>query len=289
MNAILLCTLCMMKFISSRTSILLLTPFFARVILQVHLNPHEFVTGLGIFCCMPTTLSSGVALTQLVGGNSALALAMTVISNFLGTLTVPFSLAKFIGVGFSVPTLQLFKSLIMTLLVPLALGKVLRDYVKVVAIFVDRNRKILSVISAILLSMVPAAQVSRSKALLFTVRPEVFATAVGMGALLHVTLLAFNTVAVRILSMLSGGKESVFAKKENAQALIIVASQKTLPVTVTVVEQLGGALGEPALLILPCIAAHINQIILDSFLVNWWTKDQLSPAAGKVQSHAKPE
>ncbi|KAK8964292.1 hypothetical protein KSP40_PGU015293 [Platanthera guangdongensis] len=79
---------------------------------------------------------------------------------------------------------------------------------------------------------VPATQVSRSKALLFTVRPEVFATAVVMGVLwvlprrlLHVTLLAFNTVAVRILSILSGGKESVFAKKENSRAFIIVASQ----------------------------------------------------------------
>ncbi|PNY04164.1 Na+-bile acid cotransporter [Trifolium pratense] len=42
--------------------------------------------GLAIFCCMPTTLSSGVALTQLAGANSALALAMTVISNLLGIL-----------------------------------------------------------------------------------------------------------------------------------------------------------------------------------------------------------
>lgn len=36
--------------------------------------------------------------------------------------------------------------------------------------------------------------------------------------------------------------------------------QKTLPVTVAVVEQLGGALGESGLLVLPCIAAHIIQV-----------------------------
>lgn len=34
---------------------------------------------------------------------------------------------------------------------------------------------------------------------------------------------------------------------------------------VAVVEQLGGALGESGLLVLPCIAAHLNQVILDFF------------------------
>lgn len=37
---------------------------------------------------------------------------------------------------------------------------------------------------------------------------------------------------------------------------------------VAVVEQLGGALGESGLLVLPCIAAHLNQVILDFF--NFW-------------------
>ncbi|ONI21665.1 hypothetical protein PRUPE_2G079400 [Prunus persica] len=108
-------------------SILLFTPYFSRIILQLQLQPPEFVRGLAIFCCMPTTLSSGVALAQLAGANSALALAITVISNLLGILIVPFSISKYIagGVGVSVPTKQLFKSLVLTLLIPLILGKLL--------------------------------------------------------------------------------------------------------------------------------------------------------------------
>uniref|UniRef100_A0A7C9ATW6 Uncharacterized protein n=1 Tax=Opuntia streptacantha TaxID=393608 RepID=A0A7C9ATW6_OPUST len=113
-------------------SILLLTPNFSRLILQLNLQPPEFVTGLALFCCMPTTLSSGVSLTQLAGGNFALALAMTVISNLLGILVVPFSISKFVasGVGISIPTKQLFRSLVTTLLIPLILGKVLRESIK---------------------------------------------------------------------------------------------------------------------------------------------------------------
>lgn len=37
--------------------------------------------------------------------------------------------------------------------------------------------------------------------------------------------------------------------------------QKTLPVMVAVVEQLGGVFGESGLLVLPCVAAHLNQVI----------------------------
>ncbi|KAI7730030.1 hypothetical protein M8C21_019981 [Ambrosia artemisiifolia] len=235
-------------------SILLFTPFFSRIILQLHLQPQEFVTGLALFCCMPTTLSSGVALTRLAGGNSALALAMTVISSLLGILVVPFSISKLIagGVGTSVPADQLFKSLVVTLLIPLILGKV------------------------------PWIQVSRSRSLLLAVEPAVFLVAVAMGALLHLILLGFNALSIQILCAASGGSKSVFAKKENATALLFVASQKTLPVLVAVVDQLGGTFGESGLLVLPCVAAHLNQIIMDSFFVSFWNKKEQPDSNAKV-------
>ncbi|XP_021887862.1 probable sodium/metabolite cotransporter BASS4, chloroplastic [Carica papaya] len=265
-------------------SILLFTPYFSRLILQVQLQPQEFVTGLAIFSCMPTTLSSGIALTQLAGGNSALALAMTVISNLLGILIVPFSIAKFIadGVGVSVPTKQLFRSLILTLLIPLVVGKVLRESSKGLADFVDKNSKLFSKISALFLSLVPWIQVSRSRSLLLMVEPKIFLVAIGMGIMLHLFLLAFNSLAIRALSALSGGSKSVFAKEENFSALLLVASQKTLPVMVAVVEQLGGALGESGLLVLPCVAAHILQIVMDSFLVNIFLRKDRSSTKAKL-------
>ncbi|RXI04989.1 hypothetical protein DVH24_006246 [Malus domestica] len=88
--------------------------------------------------------------------------------------------------------------------------------------------------------MVPWIQVNRSRSLLLMVKPSVFLVAMGMGILLHISFL------------------------------------KTLPVMVAVVEQLGGALGESGLLVLPCIAAHFNQVIFDSFLVNFWIRKDTS-------------
>ncbi|KAJ0101542.1 hypothetical protein Patl1_05899 [Pistacia atlantica] len=57
---------------------------------------------------------------------------------------------------------------------------------------------------------------------------------------------------------------------------------KTLPVMVAVVEQLGGAFGESGLLVLPCVAAHLIQIIMDSILVNFWPRKGLSSNNFKV-------
>ncbi|XP_031501105.1 probable sodium/metabolite cotransporter BASS4, chloroplastic isoform X2 [Nymphaea colorata] len=260
-------------------SILVFTPLASQLVLKLQLTPQEFVTGLAIFCCMPTTLSSGVALTQLVGGNSALALAMTVISNLMGIMIVPFTLSNFIaaGTGVSVPSRQLFRSLFLRLLLPLILGKGIRSSIGGVAKYVDRNRQLFPMLSAVLLSLVPWIQVSRSRSLLLMVKPTTFLVAIGMAAVIHLAFLLWNTLAIQGLNIAFGNDKLVFAKKENARAVILVASQKTLPVMVAVVEQLGGAMGEAGLLVLPCVAAHINQIIIDSVLVNYWLrKDRIN-------------
>ncbi|CAL5021673.1 unnamed protein product [Urochloa decumbens] len=248
-------------------SILLITPFLAQFVMQVQLLPREFITGLAMFCCMPTTLSSGVTLTQIVGANSALALSMTVASNLLGIITVPLSLAMYIGAGagVSLPTEQLFKSLVTRLLIPLIIGKLLLHglflrpmHMTDIIWLLEKAQK------------VPWIQVSRSRSLILSVQIKALAVAVTIGVLLHFVLLAFNAAMLQILSRLEQKGESVFAKKEYARAVILVASQKTLPVLIAVVDQLGGALGESGFLVIPCIAAHINQIIIDSMIVNWW-------------------
>ncbi|KAF8686664.1 hypothetical protein HU200_043494 [Digitaria exilis] len=253
-------------------SILLFTPFLAQFVMQIQFFPPEFITGLAMFCCMPTTLSSGVTLTQLVGGNSALALAMTVLSNLLGIITVPLSLAKYIGAGagVSLPTEQLFRSMVTRLLIPLIIGKVARETSKGIADFVDRHRQGFSIASAVLLSLVPWIEVSRSRSLILSLEVKAFVVALTIGVILHLALFAFNAAILQVLSRLEQKGESVFAKKEYARAVILVASQKTLPVLIAVVDQLGGALGESGFLVIPCVAAHINQIIIDSVIVNWW-------------------
>ena len=59
---------------------------------------------------------------------------------------------------------------------------------------------------------------------------------------------------------------------------MLVGSQKTLPIAVTVLNQLSARLSGPiGLAVIPCVVAHLSQILVDSVLVSRWLKqDALS-------------
>ncbi|KAJ8440559.1 hypothetical protein Cgig2_028688 [Carnegiea gigantea] len=249
--------------------ILLLSPLFSKLILKLQLAPQEFVIGtyanehklqkqsLAIFSCMPTALNGGVALTQ-----------------------VPLWITKFFadGFGVAIPTWKLFQNLLLILIVPLILGKVIRNSFPGLATFVDQNEWFFSITTSILLGFFPWMQVSKSRALLMMVKPEVFVGAVGMGILVHMFFLAFNANMVRILSADCSPWKAVFEKKENRRGVMLVCSLRSLLIATAIVEQIGGVLGESGLLVLPSVAADVNQIIIDSLLVKYWLRKDESRA-----------
>ena len=68
-------------------AILFLTPTAALLPQQLPpaVLPRTFQLGFLLFCCMPTTINSGVALVAASKGSSVLALLLTVASNLLGS------------------------------------------------------------------------------------------------------------------------------------------------------------------------------------------------------------
>ena len=69
------------------------------------------------------------------------------------------------------------------------------------------------------------------------------------------------------------------------RACILVGSQKTLPIAVTVLNglgsQIGGAVG---LAVIPCVVSHLVQIVIDSMLVSRWLKQDSAASAAGQQS-----
>lgn len=123
------------------TSILLVTPLLALLPSQLTFLPHEFRYGLLLFCTMPTTINSGVALAEAAKGNTALALLLTVSSNLLGILTVPFFLSLLLSVsGIVIDPLPLLTKLLLTLFVPLVLGKLARERIVGVQPWLKRHK-----------------------------------------------------------------------------------------------------------------------------------------------------
>lgn len=244
-------------------SILAITPVIgAMMAVRLPMEP-AFQIGLALFCCMPTTLSSGIALTTQARGNVALALLLTVLTNIGGIFTVPFALALLLN-----PVLQtvgpvelsaadLLAKLCVSILVPLALGKYVRRFLEG---WVTARRSQLSLASNVALICVPWMKFSQSSERLMQVAPSELLLLVTAGLAIHILYLLLNMGAVKLLPIgVAEGK-----------AVVLLASQKTLPVAVTVLAFLPVPDETKGLIAIPCITFHLGQIFLDAFVATHW-------------------
>lgn len=55
-------------------------------------------------------------------------------------------------------------------------------------------------------------------------------------------------------------------------AVVLMSSQKTLVVSITIVGFLGD-IGEEGLMTIPCIVAHMAQLFVDSYIASRWAND----------------
>lgn len=240
-------------------SILLFTPIIgATIAFQLPLDP-AFQIGLALFFCMPTTLSSGIALTGQAGGNVALALLLTVLTNVAGIFTVPFVLAQLLEtVGrVELSAQDLLVKLCLSILLPLAAGKFLRHFVHG---WVDRNRSRIALASNVALISVPWMKFSQSSERLAQIAPLSLLLLVIAGLAVHLLYLLFN----------QGGAWLLRLGLEERKAVVLLASQKTLPVALTVLAFLPVPAEVKGLVAIPCITSHLGQIFVDAILATRW-------------------
>ena len=240
-------------------SILLITPVIgAAIAFQLPLDP-AFQIGLALFFCMPTTLSSGIALTGQARGNVALALLLTVLTNVVGIFTVPFVLAQLLGaIGHvDLSAQDLLIKLCFSILLPLAAGKFARRFV---AEWADRNRNRIGLISNLALISVPWMKFSQSSERLAQIAPLSLLVLMGAGLLVHFLYLLLNGGMSRLLRF----------EVEARKAVVLLASQKTLPVALTVLAFLPVPAEVKGLVAIPCITSHLGQIFVDAVLATRW-------------------
>jgi len=101
-----------------------------RVLLKVTLLDPWLISGLTVVSCMPPPVSSAVILTRAVGGNDAAAIFNSAFGSFLGIVLTPMLLLTFMGDSATVPILDIFSQLSITVVVPLLVGQFLRRFVK---------------------------------------------------------------------------------------------------------------------------------------------------------------
>lgn len=150
------------------SSILVLTPIFGFFCMLLPFKPYEFALGLAIMACVPTSLSSGVTLVIGAYGNGALALLFTVAGNILGIITAPLAVKIVLGsmTDAKVDSVDLLVKLGVSILMPVLVGKALRESVKPIRENVGKYKVPLYLINNLQITMIVWQKLSSAREVL---------------------------------------------------------------------------------------------------------------------------
>jgi len=156
---------------------------------------------------------------------------------------------------------KLLIKLVLTVLLPLLVGKGLR-YVPHVKPCIKKFSNTLKVISIILLTMIPwlkVSQASKQKAFGAISVGSIFAV-LGWGLAMH---LLFIIVIYPPCLILKPDRPAL-------KSVMIMASQKSLAVALTIAGYLPFTHAEQGIISLPLIIIHLGILVSDSVWASWW-------------------
>jgi len=239
--------------ISSLIFIPLLSWFLARFVF-----PLEYVLGVCIIATAPVTVVSGTVMTALGRGNVPLSLFICVLGNFVGIFTIPFSLKLLVAAGANVdlPVLKMLSSLIITVLVPIALGMLAQSPLQA---FRSRYRQAFSVFQQCIVLLIILNAVAGSGANIHAA-----------GAFLPLLLAFIIFLHALILAMNFGISKIIGLDRPSTTAFTIHTSQKTLAVSYLVWS--GYFAIQYPLALIPGIVYHLTQMIMDTIVAERFRK-----------------
>lgn len=269
-------------------AILGLTPLLGFIHVFVPYKPVEFRYGLALFSCVPTTLTSGVTLVRNAKGNVALALMLTVCTNLLGVFTVPFYFNAIVSSGpgdldtgsaassgMATQAVKLLVKLLLTILVPIVCGKLAREISPAIASTATKYKAELTLVNNSCLITIVWMSISKSATDLINTNVGTIFAVLFAAVVLHVVMLVFNYGATGLLGF--SGPERV--------ATVMMSSQKTLPVAMTIISYLPeDVFGSTGLIAIPCIVCHITQLFMDAPLATRLAKIADAKAASAAAS-----
>lgn len=219
----------------------------------------DFVMGALIIGVAPVTVASGTVMTAMARGNIALSLFICVLGNFASIITIPFMLnliLQFGDVSIQLPVVQMLTGLTLKVLLPTLLGQCLRPAVKHRLLPFTSGISIFNqcIVLLIILNAVASSadRIIQVGAVLFLV--------MGFMVGLHVFILLFNKLLAGLIHL----------DLPATAAFTIHTSQKTL--TISYLVWAGYFAAAYPMALIPAIAYHLTQMILDTFVAQWFRK-----------------
>jgi len=236
-------------------------PLFAWLLVSLlHLAKpsmdENLLLGILIAAATPCTLASAAVWTRRAGGNDAVAMLVTVVTNSLCFLITPAWLAVTTGQSVELDLAGMILRLVILVLLPLTAAQLLR-LARPVATWSARHKKALGVaaqcgvLAVVLMASVGSGHdIARQEAALGWLDVAIMLAAV---AAIHTCMLFFGLGLARALKL--GRAEAI--------AVGFAGSQKTLMVGVDVALRYF-----PPLAALPMIAFHAGQLVIDTVIAD---------------------
>ena len=237
-------------------SSLVLFPALAFFLANLFLgDPPDWAIGALIIGVAPVTIASGTVMTAIALGNIPLSLFICVLSNLASIFTIPFLLNLFLQFGdtpITLPVVQMLSGLMIKVLVPTAIGQLLRPFLKHA---IAPYKKAFSIFNQLIVLMIVLNAVASSTGRIVQAGTAIIAVFVFMVGL-HLLILILNYAISRMIRL----------DRASTSAFTIHTSQKTLTVSYIVWSGHFAALYPMALI--PAIAYHITQSILDTLVAH---------------------
>ena len=227
----------------------------------------EFVIGVYALAVLPTTVSTCIVLTQSAGGNTVGTIFNSVVSNIAGVFLSPLLLSWLLragGGGFSGgDPVRVLVSLILTMLVPVVAGQLLRRMVREAAVRYRRHLGNFSQCLVLCMVMISTARSAESTRAVF--RDSAIIGPVIYIAVSHILLLAAAYLLARLLRL----------DRADRISAVFAAPQKTLAVGVSLLSTYFA--GSPEVLgiaLLPLLLYHPWQLIIAGFVRSAFASDR---------------
>jgi sodium/bile acid cotransporter 7 len=242
-------------------------------------EPSGVRDGFLFLCVLPSTVSTSVVLTAVVGGNTAAAILSAAFSNIVGVILTPILVGLLLHVTGRTTASGSFAPLLLEItmltLLPFSAGVGIRPLIRH---WVDTNKKWLNRISnAVILFFVYSAfcdsvkeKIWQQYGLLLT------------GQILAGVVSLFGSVSLLIYF----ASRLAHLNREDGIACYFCSVKKTLAMGVPLAILIFGSRSDVSLILLPIMFYHPFQLFTNGLLANYWAKAAVyrSPLHSKCDS-----
>ena len=231
--------------------------------------PMPLALGFFYLCALPSTIASAVTLVGIARGNVPAAIFNATLSGLLGIFITPMLVSLLAATsGVHLSLLDAIRSLLATVLLPFAVGHLLQRWLLPSLRAAPRLVRFIERGAVLLVMYVAFCDAVAADALHQAALGALLLMLAAVGLLLVGMLLGLHAMANRLR-----------LPPEDAVALLLCGSQKSLANGMPMAKALFGAYPALGLLVLPMIAYHQAQLVAGAVIARRYAARPTSPTA----------